>query len=94
MKYIFKHTIKNILSKPGRSLILIFCIMMTALTAMMALDMTESISGLLKAFMIDTVGTADMTAVFTNTPDFEGLENYKTMAVASLQLPKYTRDGY
>ncbi|MCQ2502847.1 MAG: FtsX-like permease family protein [Saccharofermentans sp.] len=92
MKYIFKHTIKNILSKPGRSLILIFCIMMTALTAMMALDMTESISGLLKAFMIDTVGTADMTAVFTNTPDFEGLENYKTMAVASLQLPKYTRD--
>lgn len=92
MKYILKHTFKNILSKPGRSLILIFCITLTALTAMMAIDLSKSIEGVLTSFVTDTVGTTDITVSFYSKPNLEGIEDANLLGAAQMPNPVYETD--
>lgn len=60
MVILLKHTLKNIFKKPFRSLILVFCMIVTAFTAYMTLDLSGAIGGIITNFTADMLGNTDV----------------------------------
>ena len=50
MKIILKHTFKNIISKPLRTGLLLFCVTICSFAAMLVFDMSGSIEHVLTSF--------------------------------------------
>lgn len=65
MVILLKHTLKNIFTKPFRSLILLFCMIVTAFTAYMTLDLSGAIEGIIVNFTADMLGNTDVEVIST-----------------------------
>lgn len=89
MGIVLKHTMKNIIKKPFRSLMVMFCIFICTVAAMLCFDMTNSIEAMLTGVYSSTFGNVDILVNGTdisldfleeeNLPDMEILPiSYKT----------------
>lgn len=71
MGIILKHTIKNILKRPGRTFLLTLCIFLCSISASLCLDMTGSVKRLFSNFFSNTVGSTDIEFVNLTNIDEE-----------------------
>lgn len=60
MRIIIKHTIKNMISKPMRTLLLLFCIIVCSFTAMLSVDMTGTMDQIFASLFGQLMGTTDI----------------------------------
>ena len=60
MKIILKHTVKNMISKPLRTLLLLFCVTICSFAAMLVFDMSNSLENVMTSFYGQIGGTADL----------------------------------
>lgn len=70
MKIISKHVLKNIFGKPGRTLLVLFCITLCSFIALMSFDLTDSIRNMVMGMMSQLVGTSDIFAEVDEEIDF------------------------
>lgn len=86
MGIIIKHTLKNIITKPIRTFVLILCISVTAISAYLMLDMSNSLSSALQNFFTKVVGTSDINVTCGRglyDENFEGTPEYEAIKVLS-----------
>ncbi len=60
MQIMLKHILKNIIAKPFRTLLLLFCIASFVFTAMLCIDMSGSLKYIVKSMLSQTTGTSDI----------------------------------
>ncbi len=81
--------------KPLRTLVLVICIAVTAVSAYLVLDMNNSLSSALKNFFTKMVGSADIHISCANgikDEFFEGVPDYEAVGVASKDETLTRRD--
>ncbi len=83
MKLILKHTFKNIWAHKLRTLMLIFCIFGCSLAALLSLDMSNSIEGVLRSALADIAGSTDI--IFSS--DVAVDENFMEGAPENITVP-------
>lgn len=79
MNIILKHTFKNIITKPFRTLVLLLCISVTVISAYLMLDMNNSVSSSIKNFYTKIIGNTDVSISSDRglyDKDFEGVPEY------------------
>ena len=75
MSIVLKHTFKNIFRKPFRTLLAVFCLFVCSFVALVSLDMSGAISGLIKdVFNSEGLGKSDIV-VKVPTGDISFLED-------------------
>lgn len=98
MRIILKHTFKNMIVKPLRTIVLIVCIAVTALAAYLMIDMTNSLSSIIRNFFTDMVGSSDLNIscgqgledeYFEGLPEFEAVKVMTTNEVLSKKDKDY-----
>ena len=99
MGIMIKHSLKNIFAKPFRLLLLVFCITFASFTALLAVDMRNNISSLMRGYMIDMIGQMDILAYGTSSESVEGLDEIaalKKVGLGSVYQYEYETDpsGY
>lgn len=85
MNIILKHTVKNIINKPFRTFVLIFCITVTAVSAYLMLDMNNSLSSAMSSLFPSIIGNANVLVSSDRglyDKDFEGVPEYEAMKLA------------
>lgn len=95
MNIVIKHTLKNIFKKPFRSIVLMLCVMVTCLTAFLALDMSGTIGDIITGYMADMLGTVDVEIISTKSIDmamFDELPECVTLTMDATSYPVATRD--
>lgn len=95
MVILWKHTLRNILKKPLRSLVIVFCMTLTCLTAYLMLDMSGAIQGILTNYMADMLGSVDVqvTGSHNISPEiFEGLAENTALPIYSSSNTLAVRD--
>lgn len=95
MVILWKHTLRNILKKPLRSLIIVFCMTLTCLTAYLMLDMSGAIEGILTNYMADMLGSVDVQVTGTHSisPEiFEELAENTALPIYSSSNSLAVRD--
>ncbi|MGN1304036.1 MAG: ABC transporter permease [Oscillospiraceae bacterium] len=95
MGIIFKHTLKNIFKKPGRTFLLTLCIFLCSISASLCLDMTGSVQRLFSSYFSDIVGSTDIEFVNLTSIDeelFDELPENRHLLVSSTGTPFYRRD--
>lgn len=71
MRLLLKTTIKNILKKPFRSLLIMFCVAICSLSAMLCFDMTNSIENMIRGLYSSMLGDVDiMVSAYEIEDDF------------------------
>lgn len=70
MRIILKHTLKNVFKKPLRSILVIFCVMVCAFTALLSFDMTGSIRFMISSLFSSQLGEMDIITAGNITDDF------------------------
>lgn len=87
MGVIFKHTLKNMFSKPFRAFMLILCILICSFAGMMTFDMSNSIRNVLESAFLSMFGDSNVmvtSAIDLKDSDFEGLPAHdKTLISAN-----------
>ncbi|MBO4473658.1 MAG: ABC transporter permease [Clostridiales bacterium] len=76
MGVIFKHTLKNMFSKPFRTFMLILCILVCSFAGMMTFDMSNSVRNVLESAFLSMFGDSNVIVSAPNgmiDADFEGL---------------------
>ena len=99
MGLMIKHSLKNIFAKPFRLLLLVICITFASFTALLAVDMRNNITSLMKGYMMDMIGQMDILAYNSSAETMEGLDEIaalKKVGVASALQFEYENDpsGY
>lgn len=99
MRIILKHTIKNMIVKPLRTIVLIVCIAVTALAAYLMIDMTNSLSSIIRNFFTEMVGSSDINIMCgqgLEDKDFEGLPEFESVKIMNISetLSKKDKDYY
>ena len=83
MGVIFKHTLKNMFSKPFRTIMLVLCILICSFAGMMTFDMSNSVRNVLESAFLSMFGDSNVIVSANNgltNSDFEGLPAHdKTM---------------
>ncbi|MBR5040006.1 MAG: ABC transporter permease [Clostridiales bacterium] len=83
MGVIFKHTLKNMFSKPFRTIMLVLCILICSFAGMMTFDMSNSVRNVLESAFLSMFGDSNVIVSANNglaESDFEGLPAHdKTM---------------
>ncbi len=95
MNIILKHTVKNIITKPFRTLVLILCITVTAVSAYLMLDMNNSLSSAISNFYTKIIGNTDVSISSDRglyDKDFEGVPEYEAIKLATCAEKLYKRD--
>ena len=96
MGLIIKHALKNIVAKPLRLLLLIFCITFASFTALLAVDMRNNIETLMKGYLMDMIGKMDIM-VYNASPDIlngiEDIAEIKKTGIAETGQYEYKRDA-
>lgn len=64
MKIILKHTLKNMISKPLRTALLLFCVAICSFAAMLVFDMSNSLENVLISFYGQIGGTSDLIVAY------------------------------
>lgn len=89
MSVLFKYTIKNVFSKPFRTLILTVCIICCGFVAMLSLDVLNNIEDMLHTVLSQVSGTADLVV-----NDNVGISEELELSYENEQLMVYIRkDG-
>ncbi|MCQ2483040.1 MAG: ABC transporter permease [Clostridia bacterium] len=95
MRIILKYTLKNIIKKPFRTLLVMFCVTVCTIAALLTFDMTDSLTSLLKNFVGDAIGTMDICVETTNCdPDcinIDGFPENTSLVLYGIQN-SFTRD--
>ena len=91
MGIMFKHSLKNIFAKPFRLLLLVFCITFASFTALLAVDMRNNISSLMRGYMIDMIGQMDILAYGTSSESVEGLDEIAALKKVGLGIHTWVR---
>ena len=95
MGIILKHTFKNIFHKPGRTLLMTFCIFLCSLAASLCLDISNSMERIFASSMGDFAGSTDIVYNGITPVDDEFFsilpENY-TLKLNSIGQNFYKRD--
>ncbi len=76
MGVIFKHTLKNMFSKPFRAFMLVLCILICSFAGMMTFDMSNSVRNVLESAFLSMFGNSNVIVSANNglaESDFEGL---------------------
>lgn len=95
MGIIFKHTLKNIFKKPGRTFLLTFCIFLCSISASLCLDMTGSVQRLFSNYFSDMVGSTDIEFINLTSIDeeiFKELPENRYLLISSSATPFFRRD--
>ena len=86
MGVIFKHTLKNMFSKPFRTIMLILCIVICSFAGMMTFDMSNSVRNVLESAFLSMFGDSNVMVSTMNDlseVDYSGLpEHDKTLITA------------
>ena len=96
MKIILKHTFKNIISKPLRTGLLLFCVTICSFAAMLVFDMSGSIEHVLTSFYGQIAGTSDLLVACDKGLEEEMLEEAPeclAVFVANTTNSLYKRDA-
>lgn len=75
MKIILKHTLKNIFCKPGRTILVVLCILICSFVALMSFDLTDSIRNALKNYIGQMIGTTEIVVTGDEEYDIEADQN-------------------
>ncbi len=75
MGILFKSSIKNIISKPLRTLVLIVCIFAMSLAAFVTVDVGGALTGALKTYLGKALGNTDVIITSTNGVDLDVLSD-------------------
>ena len=89
MNIILKHTLKNIIGKPLRSLILVICVMVTCITAFFTLDLSGTISDMFTAYMADMLGSLDLRVSTNKILDMSMFDELPDSVVFSMASTGY-----
>ncbi len=76
MGVILKHTLKNMFSKPFRTIMLLLCILICSFAGMMTFDMSNSVRNVLESAFLSMFGDSNVIVSAPNgleNQDFEGL---------------------
>ena len=95
MGVIFKHTIKNMFSKPFRTLMLILCILVCSFAGMMAFDMSNSIKNIFRSAFCTMAGNANVSVISKyglEESDFEGLPEHDKTFITSTTSKLFLRN--
>ncbi|MCQ2504868.1 MAG: ABC transporter permease [Saccharofermentans sp.] len=93
MNIILKHAIKNVFSKKGRTLILIFCILITSFVAMLALDMRYAVENLMREYVTQSIGKVDIMIDSSREDVLDGCEGYSEVRLALTAQTVYDREA-
>lgn len=101
MGVIFKHTLKNMFSKPFRTIMLVLCILICSFAAMMTFDMSNSVRNVLESAFLTMFGDSNVMVTGNGglkDADFEGLpEHDKALMTADMttfNIPGNTEYAY
>lgn len=64
MKIILKHTFKNMISKPLRTALLLFCVAICSFAAMLVFDLSNSLENVLTSFYGQIAGNTDLIVTY------------------------------
>lgn len=95
MGIILKHTIKNILKRPGRTFLLTLCIFLCSISASLCLDMTGSVQRLFTNYFGSLVGSTDIEFINLTSIDEEMLNELpenRHLLISNSFTPFYRRD--
>lgn len=95
MGIIFKHTLKNIFKRPGRTFLLVFCIFLCAISASLCLDMTGSVRRLFSNHFSSLVGSTDIEFINLTSIDeeiFKELPENRYLLFSNTATPFFRRD--
>lgn len=95
MGIIFKHTLKNIFKRPGRTFLLVFCIFLCAISASLCLDMTGSVRRLFSNHFSSLVGSTDIEFINLTSIDeeiFKELPENRYLLFSNTAMPFFRRD--
>ena len=79
MGVILKHSIRNIISKPLRLIVLIVCITMASFAALLALDMSNNIISLMNGYLMKIMGSVNVYAIGADEDEIDGVEKIADM---------------
>lgn len=80
MGIIIKHSIKNMISKPLRLIVLLVCITVASFAALLAFDMSGSIKNLMNAFSYHVYGNMNVYVSGAEESDIAGVEDIADMS--------------
>ncbi len=86
MGVIFKHTLKNMFSKPFRTIMLMLCIVICSFAGMMTFDMSNSIRNVLKSAFLTMFGDSNVMVTAPmglSDSDFEGLPEHEKVLISN-----------
>lgn len=95
MKIILKHTLKNMISKPLRTGLLLFCVVICSFAAMLVADMSNSLEQVMTSFYGQIAGTSDLLVNYDRGMEEEMLQDApecSTVFVANTSNSLYSRD--
>lgn len=85
MVILFRSTLRNVFAKPLRTALLLLCIAFCAFAAMLSIDMTGSMEGIVRGMFSQVTGTADlilMDSMGFSGEDFAEIPNANALLVA------------
>ena len=79
MGVVFKHTLKNMFSKPFRTIMLVLCIVICSFAGTMTFDMSNSVRNVLNSAFLSMFGDSNVMVTGNagiEEKDFEGLPEH------------------
>ncbi|MBQ3599669.1 MAG: hypothetical protein II992_00500 [Lachnospiraceae bacterium] len=95
MKIILKHTLKNIISKPLRTGLLLFCVAICSFAAMLVFDMSNSLENVMTSFYGQIAGSSDLLVTYEKGMEeelFQEAPECSYIFVANTTNALYKRD--
>lgn len=96
MKIVLKHTLKNMISKPLRTGMLVFCIAICSFAGMLVFDLSDSLENIINSFYGQLAGNSDLVVAGSHGIEPEMLEDTPECAAvftANLNNNIYKRDA-
>lgn len=79
MGVILKHSIRNIISKPLRLIVLVVCILMASFTALLAFDMGNNVEAILRGYTAQSMGSMNLYVIGAKEDELKGVEEITDM---------------
>lgn len=95
MKIILKHTFKNMISKPLRTMLLLFCVTTCSFAAMLVFDMSNSLENVMTSFYGQIAGSSDLLVAYDKGLEeemFQDAPESSSVFVADMTNTLYKRD--
>lgn len=92
MKIIIKHTLKNIFGKPGRTFLVVLCLLICSFVALFTFDLSNSIDNVLKSMLGQMLGATEITVNSTEPLDLENDENIPE--INYVEIKNCSNDNY